>query len=64
MTDAVVHTAERCDTCKFMWPVEKDAEVIYHECRCHAPQLASSNQGWPKVKVDDWCGEYVALVGA
>lgn len=64
MTEVVAQGAEQCDSCKFMWPVEKDGTIVYYECRCHAPQLASNTNGWPKVKTNDWCGEYQALVGA
>ena len=58
------HGTEQCDGCKFMFVVEVGTDGQYYECRCHAPQLASAQGGWPKVLATDWCGEYVAITGA
>jgi hypothetical protein len=53
--------AEQCDTCKFyrlrVYGVDPDTKTV-GECRYADPQ--GQVGFWPQVKVDDWCGKWVA----
>ncbi len=57
----------RCDGCRFFHEVSKRADVptepdeVWGECRRHPPSGPSST--WPKVKGQDWCGDWMAIPG-
>ena len=46
--------AASCGTCIYH-------DSLVNECRRRAPKIYPSS--WPKVKVDDWCGEYLGHDG-
>ena len=63
MPEAGPQTVEQCDSCKFYRlrtygkaPKTKDVG----ECRVSDPIPQGQAGVWPTVKVDDWCGKYVA----
>lgn len=48
----------QCVNCDFFF-VEEDHR--HNQCRRHAPRPSELNQEtsvWPRVKDDDWCGEF------
>lgn len=48
----------KCINCDFCF-VEDD--IAHNQCRRHAPRPGAVNpetSGWPRVKSDDWCGEF------
>lgn len=54
---------ETCGTCKFHGYGRTSAEVHSNCCRRHAPLITGGLHTdamtvWPKISVDDWCGEY------
>jgi hypothetical protein len=61
--------AEKCRICKFWVPLDHRSDeapesAVFGECRRHAPQPTVvvgeivDNQTWPRVQLDDWCGEF------
>ena len=53
-----------CATCRYRATVKRG-----HECRAHPPVVAKTGvphipyaRHFPPVQLDDWCGEYEAVV--
>ena len=46
----------KCEDCRFAeWPI---GEGTVAECRRRAPMVPGTAPMWPKVDLDDWCGEW------
>jgi len=65
----VQHLAKKNRACKDCAFCDRNAAGDHiseekHLCRCHAPFIGGDGSSavaiWPKVKDDDWCGEWVA----
>jgi hypothetical protein len=63
MAKAAQRTVEQCDSCQFYrlrtYGTDPDT-VQVGECRFSDPVAQGAAGVWPQVKVDDWCGKYVA----
>ena len=46
---------KKCERCAY-W--QKDGSKNMGDCRRRAPTVPPYIQGWPRVRWNDWCGEY------
>lgn len=52
---------EQCRNCRFFKYQDALGESQEGECRAHPPKLGLFTEGWPRVRLNDFCGEWAKL---